>query len=218
MRPSTVRAAFVVCLVTAVIVSAPGEASLRLADAPRSSTGEQKALAGLSASPTRSHTGATERKLIITLPIAPIALGARRVSVPLDVTHVRRQLLMVARSRSETLLLKLGGVEAARQPGVVWRIYLRAPADGTLTRRAFVGDLALYGAGIHESGRTFTPASFAFPADAAVEVALGDRARMLTMTFVPTAPLVDGKRTAAQPASKVRVERVSFASKTNSNP
>jgi hypothetical protein len=218
MRTLTARTACAVCLVTATTLSLPGEASPRLADAPGSTTGGQKVLTGHSASPAWSFAPTSKPKLIATLPVTPITLGGRRVSVLLDITQVRRQLLIAARSSSETLLLELGGVEAARQPGVVWRIYLRSPASATFTRRALVGDLALYGAGIHQSGRPFTPASFAFPADAAAKVALGDRGRMLKLTFVPSGPLVNGKPTAPKPASKVIVGRVSFAAKTNSKP
>jgi hypothetical protein len=217
MRTLTAKTACVVCLATATAVSPAGQASLRLADAP-GSTGGQKELAVLASSSAWSFARMSKPKLIATLPITPITLGGRRVSVLLDVTHVRRQLLTVARSRSETLLLELGGVEAARQPGVVWRIYLRPPASATFTRLAFVGDLALYGAGVHQSGRPFTPASFAFAADNAAEIALSDRGRILRLSFVPIGPLVDGKPTGPRPASRVTVGRVSFAARTNSTP
>jgi hypothetical protein len=116
------------------------------------------------------------------------------VSVELGIAHARKRLLAAATSPDETVFLRLGGVHAAHQPGVVWKVYLG--------RSAFVGNVALYGTG---------QLSFSFPVDRALRAALGAGVDELAIRFVPTGPTVNGRPTAPKSAATVTVARLSLA-------
>lgn len=141
-----------------------------------------------------------------------LLLGARPVLATVDTKGIVKQLRAGALDPSETLLLRLEGVEAAKQPGVVWQVYLSEPWETTLqpTRPPFLGNLALFGRGIR--GRPgFKPATFSFAADRAVLAALAAGAERLRLTFLATGPIVDGKPSPPRPAAKVKIPTVSFA-------
>src|SRR4051794_35205008 len=147
----------------------------------------------------------TSQELLFRWPVAPPALTGRTTSVRVDIQSARARILAAATSRSRLLLLRLSGVTAARQPGVVWRVLLRGP----VSRSIGVGTVALYQTGLRTE-HPFRPAVFSFPVDRAVAVSLAGGAHTLTLTFVPTAPLVNGKPSQPRPKAIVEVGRISF--------
>ncbi|HEY6961629.1 MAG TPA: hypothetical protein VI408_07055 [Gaiellaceae bacterium] len=122
---------------------------------------------------------------------APVVLGAKSVSAVADAGDERARLLAAARSRTAHVFLHLGGVSAARPPGVIWRVRIAGRA---------VGAVALYGTGIRSEPR-FRPARFDFVCDGAIAAALADGRGRIVVTFAPAGPL-------ARPRASVRVERV----------
>ena len=136
----------------------------------------------------------------------PIALAAAPVTITLETSRVKKELLAAAANASQSVLLRLDGVAASRQPGVVWKVYLGVIGNDPV----FVGNLALYGAGIREGTAHFVPASFAFPVDRAVEIALRGPSNRLRVSFSATGPLVNGNPSRAVPAAPVTIARLSL--------
>jgi tyrosinase len=137
------------------------------------------------------------REVIIRPPIPPVTLGTEPVTIVLDVREIRERLVSLAEEESTILFLELDDVEAERQPGVVWEVYVGAPPD-KLERDPkspyFVGLVALFGTGIHaEMQHEFKPAHFAFPITRALKAALKTNTRRVPITFAAQGILVDGK-------------------------
>ena len=149
------------------------------------------------------------RAILWQPPIPPELLVQQHVAVKVDATQFRERLLAVAANPDQTLFLQLNGVEAASQPGVVWQVYLGAPAPAS-----FVGNLAMFGMGIHDQTKgNFMPASFSFPVDNVIRAALANGGG-LSLTFVPTGPLVNGVATTPKVRSSVKIGSFSFAVET----
>ena len=150
-------------------------------------------------------------RLLIRWPIPPVLLTARPSRARLDITRLRDQLARVAQSPDDTLLLRLEGLVAARQPGVIWQVYLGLPATARPDPKSpyFVGNVALFGRGVRGSHH-FAPATFSFQVDRSIVASLRSSGNELPLTFVPTGPLVNGRPSTGKPAADVRVERVSF--------
>ena len=170
--------------------------------------GSPAALAGAGSTP----------RVVVSFPVAPIELGKKTVVVMLDVRAAHSKLAALSSASHETLFLHLGRVVAARQPGVLWQVYLGAT---TQTPRAqspsFVGNLALYGAGIRDEadGHAFTPATFSLPASRALAAALRRGTTKIRLTFLPTGPLIAGKRSVPEPKATVTVGAVSITAERN---
>jgi hypothetical protein len=156
------------------------------------------------------------RKLI-RWPIPPVVLGPRRRTVYLDISNLRARLGSITESTSQTLVLQLKNVTTARPPGVIWEVYLGLPANESPNPNGpyFVGSLAMFGMGIKsQSRKKFMPAEFTFASDRAVHAALKAGGKKLSLTFVATGPLINGKPSPPRVASKVRVGSVLFAVET----
>lgn len=155
--------------------------------------------------------------VLIHFPLPPIELLQRNTIVKLDVRKYRERLAKLAPSKTDTLLLKLDDVVAARQPGVVWQVFLGAPKGANLTSDSpfFIGNVALFGMGIRNEtpkGEKFMPASFTLLADRAVQAGLRANPNgILPLQFVPTGPLVKGRQVVPKLRSKVTIGKVSLS-------
>jgi hypothetical protein len=145
--------------------------------------------------------------VLLRWPDSAVTLGARPVAVRVDVSSVRTKLLATAASPSRTLFVRLDGVSAARQPGVVWRVYLGVTPSSK--PQLAIGTLALYADGLRTT-HPFKPATFSYAADKAVTTLLGHGGHRLSLRFVAFGPLIGGKPSKPHPAADVRVTRISF--------
>jgi hypothetical protein len=155
-------------------------------------------------------------KEILRLRVPPITLGQEPVSVPIDLKDLRERLGGLAESKTATVFLELDGVEAERQPGVSWQIYLGPPnAKPSEESRYLIGAMALFGQGIHKDGHEkFEPAHFAFPIDSALLAGLKANLESWTLTFVPRGILIDGKPSRPKVESPVKIGSVVFTVET----
>lgn len=119
------------------------------------------------------------------------------------------RLLSIAKSPTEMVILQLKGLEADRQPGAIWQVFVGLPPNvkPDVAGPNFVGNVALFGDGIRGEGHH--PAEFTFPLNRALR-ALTD-ASTVQVTFVPTSGVVVDRR--PQPAevkASVRVGEVNL--------
>lgn len=153
------------------------------------------------------------RKLLIRLPIPPVVLTAQTVSFSINVKQLRQQLLAIAESKTETLFLELEDVEADRQPGVVWDVYVGLPANAAPNPESpyYVGGVSLFGTGIRsEMGHQFKPARMAFAIDRAIQDPLKTNAELIPVIFVPQGILIQGQPSRPEVQSPVRIGRASL--------
>ena len=158
-----------------------------------------------------------EKEVILRLPVPPIALGQEPVSVPIDLKNLKQRLGPLAESKTATLFLELDGVEAERQPGVAWQVYVGLPPNTTPAEESpyFVGAMALFGPGIHsEAHDKFEPAHFAFPINRALLAGFRASQERWTITFVPHGILIDGKPSQPKVESPVKIATVSLTVET----
>ena len=151
---------------------------------------------------------------LIRWPGPPVELGAERVSIPIDIKAIKQRMLSAAQSTSQTLLLKFDQVEAERQPGVVWEVYVGLPPGKEPDAQSpyFVGTMTLFSTGIRSQMKhNYKPAEFQFALDRALANALRTNADTLEVTILPSPILIEGKPTKPKVASKVRIGRVSIA-------
>lgn len=151
---------------------------------------------------------------VIHFPLPPVELNQKVTFERLDVRKIRDRLASLAANKSETLVLKLENVVAARSPGVSWQVYLGAPSRAKLTPHSpfFVGNVALFGMGIRSvRGRKFMPATIALTADRAVQAGLRANPNgVLPLVFVPSGPLINGRQSVPKVQSKVTIGKVSI--------
>jgi tyrosinase len=156
--------------------------------------------------------------VLYKLPIPELVLGADVVKQDVDLSKVLPRMRAAAKTQDQHLLLELAGVEAERQPGVVWEVYLGAapaPAEGERSPR-HIGNVALFGAGIRtEAHHAFQPATFSFPISPAALEGIDAKTGTVALTFVPRAILVDGKPSVPKVASPVRVGSVTLTIETS---
>jgi tyrosinase len=158
-----------------------------------------------------------EKELIARLPVPPITLGPEAVSVPIELKEIKQRLGLLAESKKAIVFLELDGVEAERQPGVAWQVYLGLPPNTTPPEESpyLVGALALFGQGIRdESHDKFEPAHFAFPINRAILAGFKANLERWTITFVPRGILIDGKPSQPKVESPVRIAGVSLTVET----
>ena len=151
---------------------------------------------------------------LIRWPGPPIELGPDPVKIPIELKDIRQRLMSIAESKTQTVLLKLDGVEADRLPGVVWDIYAGLPANTEPDSEGpyYVGSMSLFSAGVHSNMQhKFKPAEFAFSLDRAIPAALRTNPEKLEITIVPSGILINGKRSQPKVAAKVRIDRLSIA-------
>lgn len=148
-------------------------------------------------------------------------LGDNQVSVPVPIApDIREQLLSLAKNPAQSIYLQLEGVEAARQPGVVWETHV-----GSVTTTAFdtnsasfVGDVVLFGTGIRDAMPSmFRPAVFAFKINRAILAALGN-SKTLVVTFAPRGILVNGALSHPKVQAPVQIGKMSIVAETIKTP
>jgi len=155
-----------------------------------------------------------EREILLRLPIPPVELKAEPVSVPIELKEIRGRIAPVVESQTDTLLLELDDVEADKQPGVVWAVYVGLPAGAEADAKSpsFVGTLALFGSGIRsEKRRGYKPAQFVYSLNRAAQASLKANAESMLVTFVPLGILIDGKPSRPEVKSPVRIGKVTLS-------
>jgi tyrosinase len=154
-----------------------------------------------------------ERELLIQLPIPPIELKAEPVGFAIELQEIQAKLAPLLESKTDTLLLELDGVEAEKQPGVVWAVFVGLPA-GTAPDASsphYVGSLSLFGEGVRsERHHKYRPARFIYPLNRAVQASLKANARRLEVSFVPLGLVVDGKPARPEVLSPVTIGKASL--------
>ena len=157
-----------------------------------------------------------EKELILKLTTQPVTLGPEPVSVPVDWKDTRQRLASLAESKTSALFLELDGVEAERQPGVAWQIFLGLPpgTEPTDDSPYLVGAIALFGQGIrgesHDHER-FEPARFAFPISRALLAGFKANRDRWTITFVPRGILIDGKPSQPKVEAPLKIAAISIS-------
>jgi Common central domain of tyrosinase/Polyphenol oxidase middle domain len=154
------------------------------------------------------------QEILIHWPGPPVELGPEAVSIPIEIKEVQQRLQQLAASEKEMLLLQLDNVEAERQPGVVWQVFLGLPPNAAPNPDSpfFLGTLALFSAGVRnqQHGEAKT-AHFTFRANRAVTEALRMNQGQLRLVFVPTGPLIDGKPSRPKVEAPVRIGTINLS-------
>ena len=157
------------------------------------------------------------KELILRLPVPPITLEQEPVSVPIDLKNLKQRLGPLAESKTATVFLELNGVEAERQPGIAWQVYLGLPPTTAPAEESpyLIGAMALFGQGIHQDAHDkFEPANFAFPINRALLAGFKANQERWTITFVPRGILIDGKPSQPKVQSPVKIASVSITVET----
>lgn len=169
----------------------------------------QSAQAASSCTSETTLTASMTEIASVPLPAKPLVLDKATVSLPLTSRGDRataQRLASIARSETETVILRLQCVQADRRPGATWEVYVGLPAGTKPSAESphFVGNVALFGDGIKsDAQKPF--AEFIFPLDRAI--AASPDASALTLTFVPRSGVAgpDGRPTAANVKAPVRI-------------
>ncbi len=152
---------------------------------------------------------------------ARAVLNARRVSFQLPVEGLRERLSPILSNLAQTVFLQLDGVEAEREPGVVWQVHIglpdNAPADAASA--SFVGNVALFSSGVrsnrmHGHGHAYQPARFTFAANRALRAALQAGHDVLTVSLEPHGILIDGKPSTPAVQAEVSIANASLVVQT----
>jgi hypothetical protein len=154
-----------------------------------------------------------EREVLMPVPIPPIELGPQPVSFPIELKELRQRLTTLAASETDTLFLELEQVEAEKQPGVVWEVYVGSPPNSAPDAKGpyFVGTLSLFGSGIRsETHHGFEPARFLYPVSRALQAALKGTEERFHVTFVPVGIVIDGKPSRPEVKSPVRIGKAAL--------
>jgi hypothetical protein len=153
-------------------------------------------------------------QVLIHWPGPPVELGEKEVSVPIDITQIREKAPALLKSQNESLVLELGEVTAEKEPGVVWEVYLGLPPGAAANTESpnFVGTVALFSTGIrsHTHGE-FKPAHFTFPINKALDVTLRSKEEKPQLTFVPSGPLMEGKRQLLKMQAPIHIGSVNIS-------
>ena len=163
-----------------------------------------------------------EKEPILKLVSQPVTLGPEPVSIPIDWKESKQRLASLAENKNATVFLDLEGVEAERQPGVAWQVFLGLPpgAEPTDDSPYLIGAIALFGQGIHGESHDkekFEPAKFSFPINRKLLAEIKTGRENWTLRFVPRGVLVDGKPTQPKVESPVRIGAI-FVSVENQKP
>jgi tyrosinase len=152
-------------------------------------------------------------QVLIHWPGPPVELNEKEISVPIDIAQVRekRQLLQ---SQNQSLVLELGEVTAEKEPGVVWEVYLGLPAGAKADPESpnYLGTISLFSTGVrsHTHGE-FKPAHFTFPINKALDAALSKEGEKPQLTFVPSGPIVEGKRALLKMQAPIHIGSVNIS-------
>jgi tyrosinase len=140
------------------------------------------------------------RELVLRLPIPPVELNSETSSFPIELKEIRERLPSFVDNSKETVFLELDDVEAEKAPGIIWEVYFGLPAGTAADAKGpfFVGTVSLFGSGIRsEAHHEF-------------KAALKDNGERLSVTFVPTGVVVEGKPTRPRALSPVRIGKASL--------
>jgi Common central domain of tyrosinase/Polyphenol oxidase middle domain len=155
--------------------------------------------------------------ILIRWPIPEIILREEAITIDLDIKQYRQRLATLAESKNQTLLFEMD-VEAERQPGVVWEVYVGAPRnklERDVKNPYYVGNIVLFGSGIHnQSHDKFQPAHFSFPLNRAMQAALRANEDKVPVTFVAHGVLIDGKLSTPKVEAPARITNVSLSVET----
>lgn len=154
------------------------------------------------------------REVLFRLPGPPVELKGEPVSVPIELKDLRERLARFAAASKETLLLELDEVEAEKQPGVAWEVYLGPPGGASLDPEGpyYIGSLALFGTGVRsEAHHKFVPAHFEYPIGSALKAVFSRNEERITLTFVPSGILIDGKPSRVEVQSPVRIGKLTIS-------
>ena len=155
--------------------------------------------------------------VLIRWPIPEFILREEAITIDLDVKQYRQRIATIAESKDQTLLFEMD-VEADRQPGVVWEVYVGAPRD-KLDRNVknpyYVGNVVLFGSGIrNQSHDKFQPAHFSFPLNRAMQAALRANQDKVPVTFIAHGPLINGRLSTPKVESPVRIRNLTLSVET----
>ncbi|HEY0155871.1 MAG TPA: tyrosinase family protein [Thermoanaerobaculia bacterium] len=139
----------------------------------------------------------------------PVVRTMEMATMPAEAVSAARAAVT---SRSQTVLLELGVVEAAEQPGVIFDVWvgLEGLPDENTPRAHHVGTIALFALGVHKhmarGHEGEHRASFVFPLDSAIGPALARNADRIRIVIVPRDPVeVGGRSERRAPASPLRI-------------
>lgn len=150
------------------------------------------------------------REQVMELPSVPFELKDEPVSIQLDTSKLRERQGELKATKTGMMLLELEDVEAERQPGVVWDVYVglpkeKAEAKPDVQGPHFVGTIALFGAGIRDEAKhKFRPARFVFPLHDAL-AAIEPQSDQISVTFIPHTVEVEGQSQKVQVQAPVKV-------------
>lgn len=147
------------------------------------------------------------KRPLLHLPNPP-ELNSERVSFSTDITQVSDRLVSISENKTQKVFLDLVRVEAEKQPGVVWEVYVGLPTDATPEPKGvfFVGNVVIFGAGVRTNAHgEYHPAHFSFDASRAIAEALKRKEKELRITFVPHGVLINGKPSRPKAAASVRI-------------
>ena len=158
-------------------------------------------------SPVASET------ILVRLPVPPELTG-ERVAVRVNLADFGDRLIVLSKSKEDKIILNLENVETATQPGVVWEVYIGLPAGTPPNPKGpyYVGNVALFGAGVHSDAHDgFQPARFSFPINRAISAAFKSRAGQVSIEFVPHGVLINGKPSRPSVQSPVHIGAANIA-------
>lgn len=154
------------------------------------------------------------RRVLLKLPIPPVALGSEPVKTELDLAKVLPRMREAVKTANQRLLLELDDVAADRQPGIIWEVYLGdSPAsdDAGEKNPRYIGNVVLFGGGIRAEGHHGSePARFSFPITRATLDTVDVKQTRVALTFVPRGLLVNGKPSRPKAEAEVRIGSVSL--------
>ena len=149
------------------------------------------------------------RQQVMELPSVPFELKDEPVSIQLDMAKLRAGQGELKGAREGMMLLELEDVEAERQPGVVWDVYVwnfrRMP---NAMRKARISSERLLSSetGIRNEGKhAFRPARFVFPLHNALAAAKDAESEQLSVTFIPHTVEVEGQSPQIHAQAPVKV-------------
>lgn len=141
----------------------------------------------------------------VRLPSIILPAQSDSVTIPINLSAHRDQLLAAAADQTRDIILDLDGIEAERPPDVYFQIFVHTEAQ---SRGRSVGNLTLYGAGIRNEARgAFRPAQVQLVITPELRLALR-QSSTIQLTFV--AQGAGGTTTAARSSSTVTIHNPSI--------
>ena len=159
---------------------------------------------------------AFENELLLQLPPIKLPPGPDPAPFEIDIRQVSARMTQMSKEKTSELTLELDGVEADRQPNVYWEVYVNLP-KGTAPNpesASYVGNIALFGHGIHDEHQHggFQPAAFSFSLNRSMQ-ALAKGANTMSLTLAARGADVKGERAALRNESTVTVGKASLVTR-----